>query len=61
MAESRYAFGDADAAEAAAAEGRKAENSAVRKAYDKMTPEEVFREFDTDGDVLTFVRTAHPT
>lgn len=45
----RYAFADEDAADAAADDAKKAENAGARKAYDKMTPEEVFAEFDTDN------------
>ena len=48
-ADARYAFGEEDAADAAAAQERASEHANTRKAYDKMTPEEVFQEFDTDS------------
>ena len=48
-ADARYAFGDEDRADAQAQKDRAAEHAGTRKAYDKMTPEEVFQEFDTDG------------
>ena len=47
--DARYAFGDEDTADAAAADERKAQHNATRKNYDTMTAEEVFAEFDTDG------------
>jgi Ca2+-binding EF-hand superfamily protein len=49
MAQDRYAFAAEDEADAENAKAEKEENIGARKAYDKMTPEEVFREFDTDG------------
>mmetsp|Transcript_28555 Transcript_28555/g.36926 ORF Transcript_28555/g.36926 Transcript_28555/m.36926 type:complete len:1227 (+) Transcript_28555:37-3717(+) len=46
---SRDVFADADIADQMAENARNAEAEQTRKAYDKMTPEEVFAEFDTDS------------
>ena len=43
LCQDRNAFRDEDKADAAAAEARKAGNAMAKKAYDKMTPEEVRR------------------
>ncbi len=46
---SRNAFAEADAQQNKDDAAKREANLATRKDFDKLSPEEVFREFDTDG------------